>query len=128
VRKIGVAIAVRLDQASLEGAHMCTELKRQAFITLKRGLEGLRNVEIRVSFKGAMERGEVGRRRVIETIVGLMGIFRGLEIVVSEGDRRMDQEMRNILETRRERMRSGIWEDIRVLGTRHLARQLDEEA
>jgi hypothetical protein len=76
-------------------------------VILKRELVGLRSVKIRVAlFKGLIKGGEEGRRHVVETLVGLMGIFRGLLIVVSEGNPWMDREMRGIFEACRERMRN----------------------
>lgn len=107
VRKIGIEIAGRLDLVSFGGANMGVELKRQSWVILKRELVGLRSVKIRVAlFKGWIKGGEEGRRRVVETLVGLMGIFRGLLIVVSEGNPWMDGEMRGIFEACRERMRN----------------------
>jgi hypothetical protein len=106
VKRIGVEIMVRLDQMSLHGANMGVELKRQAFVTLKSELGGLKSVEIRLWFKERVRGGEKKRRLVIETLVELVGIFRGLKIVIVKGTgwRNDENETKAIVEVCKERL------------------------
>ena len=92
MRRIGVEIVVRLRQMSVHGANMSVELKRQALVALKSELRGLKSVEFRLWFKERVKGGEKERRLVTETLVGLMGIFRGLEIVIVRGTGWLDDE------------------------------------
>lgn len=71
---------------------MSVELKRQALVALKSELRGLKSVEFRLWFKERVKGGEKERRLVTETLVGLMGIFRGLEIVIVRGTGWLDDE------------------------------------
>jgi len=112
VKHIGVSIVVDLKMSLIgdarsRAARKEIEFKKEAWEVLRRELEGLKRVRIEIKFVGSLYGGQPGRERLLDGIMGLLRLFRGLETVVVDGDR-MNRERVGILETCNERMSNEV--------------------
>lgn len=107
IRNVTVHVVLRMDG---KGAHIVKQW-REAFEALVREVSRLRSVVVAVDFVGSPVEEEVRRKGLVDTVLGLAGVFKGVEsLELAYRDRGPQfQQRTDIVRDCKERIRARVW-------------------
>lgn len=107
IRNVTVHIILRMDG---KGGH-AEKQWREAFEALVREVPRLRSVVVVVDFVGSPVEEEGRRKGLVDAVLGLAGVFKGVEsLELAHWDRGPQfQQRMDIVRECRERVRAGVW-------------------